>query len=399
MDVLLVLGPGLVADRDLLIKLAEDTSGELGAGLKVLDAVTVAELGAHDGPAVVVPADPALMTAGPANTVFYDLTVAAEPASPQHLYGRGVWGLVWAIRHAVHRLRHPAERIAYGSHPEQWADERPAAPGQRSATRTSALAPDAPERASAPGLLPDDTASAPGQLPGGRAGASGQLPGGRAGAPGFPAGAADAPSVAPVGILVHGGFWRSIWAADLMDALAIDLSARGWTSWNLEYRRPDRHGWAATTADVAAGVAKARERHPGAPIVVFGHSAGGQLALRLAADDPGLALAVSLAGVLDLYEGQRRFLGEGAITTALGGAPADVPDVYAASDPMTRLPLASPALLVQGSGDGLDLVDINRRFAAASGITLLEQPGDHFDVITPSSPIWQATMDAVISRT
>ncbi|GID28640.1 alpha/beta hydrolase [Paractinoplanes brasiliensis] len=339
MDVLLVLGPGLVADRELLIKLAEDTAGELAAGLKVVDAVTVAELGAHDGPAVVVPADPVLMATEPANTVFYDLTVAAEPASPRHLHGRGVWGLVWAIRHAVHRHRHPARRIAYGSHPEQWAEER------------------------------------------------------------TPTGAADAPSVAPVGILIHGGFWRSIWAADLMDALAIDLADRGWTSWNLEYRRPDRHGWAATTADIAQGVAKARERHPGAPIVVFGHSAGGQLALRLAADDPGLTLAVSLAGVLDLYEGQRRFLGEGAITTALGGAPADVPDVYAASDPMTRLPLASPALLVQGSGDGFDLVDINRRFAAASGVTLLELPGDHFDVITPSSPIWQATMDAVISRT
>jgi acetyl esterase/lipase len=236
----------------------------------------------------------------------------------------------------VHRLRHPAERIAYGDHPEQWADERTPTP--------------AGERA------------------------------------------------APVGVLIHGGFWRSIWAADLMDALAIDLTARGWTSWNLEYRRPDRHGWAATTADVAAGVTAARERHPGAPIVLFGHSAGGQLALRLAADDPDLALAVSLAGVLDLAEGQRRFLGEGAITVALGGTPAEVPAVYAASDPMARLPLAAPALLVQGSGDSLDLIDINRRFARASGHLLLEQPGDHFDVIAPGSPIWAATM-AEVSRT
>ncbi|MCO8274067.1 alpha/beta hydrolase [Actinoplanes sp. TRM 88003] len=339
MDVLLVLGPDLVADRGLLTSLAGSTAWDLDVGLKVVSAATAAELAAHDGPAVVVGADRALIAAGPANTVFYDLTTAAEPVSQLHLHGRGVWGLAWAIKHAVHRLREPATRIAYGEHPEQWADER------------------------------------------------------------IPTGAADAPSVAPVGILVHGGFWRSNWAADLMDALAIDLTARGWTSWNLEYRRPDRNGWDATTDDLRNGVAEARERHPGAPIVLFGHSAGGQLALRLAADDPGLALAVSLAGVLDLGEGQRRFLGEGAITTALGGGPDDVPDVYAASDPMARLPLASPALLVQGSGDSLDLVDINRRFAAASGITLLEQAGDHFDVIAPGSAIWAATMAAVISRT
>ncbi|WP_246612866.1 alpha/beta hydrolase family protein [Paractinoplanes bogorensis] len=325
MDVLLVLGPDLNADRDLLISLAESTADELGVGLRV-----AGQHEAHDGPIVVVPADSSVTGA-----VLYDLTVAAEPIGPHHLHGRGVWGLAWAIRHAVHSFRAPAERVSYGAHPEQWADER------------------------------------------------------------TPTDAAAAPAVAPVGVLIHGGFWRSIWAADLMDALAIDLAGRGWVSWNLEYRRPDRNGWDATTADIAAGVAKARERHPGAPIVLFGHSAGGQLALRLAADDPDLALAVSLAGVLDLHEGQRRFLGEGAITTALGGTPDERPEVYAASDPMARLPLASEALLVQGSGDGLDLVDINRRFAKASNITLLELPGDHFDVIAPASPIWAATMAEV----
>ncbi|MBM2618643.1 alpha/beta hydrolase [Actinoplanes sp. LDG1-06] len=343
MDVLLVLGADLVADRDLLTKVAGDAAWDLEVGLRVVDAATADEIAAHDGPVVVVPAD----AAAPENAVLYDLTVAAEPLGSRHLHGRGVWGLAWAIKHAVYRLRQPAERIAYGDHAEQWADER--TPG--AATPTD-----------------------------------------------LPTGATDAPSVAPVGVLIHGGFWRSIWAADLMDALAIDLTARGWISWNLEYRRPDRNGWAATTEDIADGVAAARKRHPGAPIVLFGHSAGGQLALRLAADDPDITLAVSLAGVLDLQEGQRRFLGEGAITTALGGAPAEVPEVYAASDPMTRLPLASPALLVQGSGDSLDLIDINRRFAAASGVTLLEQPGDHFDVIAPTSAIWAATMDAVARR-
>lgn len=33
-------------------------------------------------------------------------------------------------------------------------------------------------------------------------------------------------------MLLHGGFYRSIWAADLMDALAADLAARGFAAWN-----------------------------------------------------------------------------------------------------------------------------------------------------------------------
>ncbi|MET0422859.1 MAG: alpha/beta fold hydrolase [Actinoplanes sp.] len=345
MDVLLVFGPGLVADHDLLRTLAGSTAWDLDVGLRVVvtssAADTAVALAEHDGPAVVTPADPALMADAPGSVVWYDLTVA-DPAGPEHLHGRGVWGLGWAIRHAVHRLRRPATRIAYGEAPDQWAEER--------------------------------NAASPGHVVG------------------------ENPRTLGVAVLIHGGFWRSIWGADLMDALAIDLAGRGWTSWNLEYRRPDRHGWAATTADVADGVAAARERHPGAPVVLFGHSAGGQLALRLAADDPAISLAVSLAGVLDLAEGQRRFLGEGAIPAALGGTPEELPEVYAAGDPMARLPIGAPALLVQGAGDGLDLVDINRRFAVTSGIPLLEMPGDHFDIIDPASPIWAATM-AEVDRT
>ncbi|MEE3920513.1 alpha/beta hydrolase [Micromonospora sp. BRA006-A] len=214
-----------------------------------------------------------------------------------HLAGRGLWGLAWAIRHAVHRLRAPATRIAYGPDPDQWGDLR----------------------------LPSSPAAGP----------------------------------APVAVLLHGGFWRSIWGADLMDALAADLARRGYASWNLEYRRPDRHGWDATTQDVEAGLRALRE--PARDrlvdldrIVVLGHSAGGQLALRAAADlaarpgGPRVALAVSLAGVLDLTEGERRYLGDGAVAAALGGSPVTAPRRYAESDPMLRLPTGCPHCSCRG---------------------------------------------------
>jgi acetyl esterase/lipase len=145
-------------------------------------------------------------------------------------------------------------------------------------------------------------------------------------------------------------------------------------------------------------------------VAVFGHSAGGQLALRLAADTARaartgggagggvrVAVAVSLAGVVDLTEGDRRGVGTGAVAAALGGGAADRPEVYAEADPMRRLPVGVPQVVVQGAGDDLDLIDFNRRYvararAAGDEVVWLEQPGDHFAVIDPAADIWRATL-------
>jgi len=344
---------GVRADHELLTTQAraELTRLAVDGTVTVVQGVDdVWELLAAGTPTVVVPGPRpevrALMALGgthAAATVWYDIDVtgpAKVAPGSVHLYGRGVWGLAWAIRHAVLRLRHPATRIAYGPGPEQWGElRRPVAPGEPY----------------------------------------------------------------PVAVLLHGGFWRSIWGADLMDALAVDLVARGFAAWNLEYRRPDRYGWAATTSDVAAGLSALSEMD--APIdldriAVFGHSAGGQLALRVAADHGRVALAVPLAGVLDLAGGDGRGIGTGAVTAALGGSRAAVPEVYAASDPMARVPIGVPQLVVQGAGDDLDLIDFNRRYvvaarAAGDDVRYVEAPGDHFSVIDPEAPLWHATADAV----
>ncbi|GGP15507.1 alpha/beta hydrolase [Nonomuraea glycinis] len=312
-----------------------------------------------------------------------DGIVVGEGAA--HVHGRGLGGLAWAIRHAVHRLRHPYQRISYGPHHEQRADL----------------------------YLPAE----PREVPGEGAGA--------AVAP-LPVGAVRVPVV----VLVHGGYWRSVWAADLMDALCADLVERGFAVWNLEYRRPDLHGWEAATADVAAGLDALASA--GAPldlgrVAVVGHSAGGQLALRAAADGARVVLAVSLAGVLDLVEGDRRWLSAGAVAAALGTAAAHMPDiaggapraatlpgrgwwagdgheaarsVYDAASPMLRLPLGVRQLIVQGSGDDLDLLDFGRRYAKAAhdagdNVKYLEMVGDHFAVITPDTPIWRATAQSI----
>ncbi|MFI7614409.1 alpha/beta hydrolase [Nonomuraea terrae] len=356
-EILVVVGPGVPADAALLEEIAtrEFAVWDVrGAVAHARDAADLRALVRGSGAAVVVPGPSPEARAligqplGPEVVAWVDLE-RVEGAG--HLHGRGLWGLAWGVRHAVHRLRHPpTRRISYGDgSAEQWADL---------------------------------------YLPSGRAGGT------------------------PVVALVHGGYWRSIWAADLMEALCADLTARGLAVWNLEYRRPDRHGWAATVADVAAGLAAIEGADPGLDldrVALAGHSAGAQLVLRAVADGARARLAVSLAGVLDLVQADRRWLSAGATATALGhpsdpahpsAGAAALDETYGAASPVHRVPVGAPQLIVQGTEDELDFVDFGRRYARAAreagdDVTYLEMPGDHFDVILPTTPIWQATAQAI----
>lgn len=362
MQVRVVVGPGLALDRGLLAETVQAECAALGVGGRVTAATDASALrrllAAGADPVVVLPGpEPAVrsLLSRPggevAGTVWCDL----HDTGPQqvsggaaHVYGRGFAGVSWAIRHAVYRFRWPARRVSYGPGADQWGELR--------------------------------------------------LPA-REGRAGGGAGAEAGPAPVPVAVLLHGGYWRSRWGADLMDALAVDLAGRGFASWNLEYRRPDLHGWEATVADVATGLDTLR-RLPDpldlTRVAVLGHSAGGQLALRVVADAPWVAMVVPLAGVVGLAEGWRRWLGNGGVAAALEGSPVDRPDRYAAADPSQRLPLEVRQLVVQGRHDDLDLVDLNRQYVAAARaagdqVDHLELPGDHYAVISPGAPIWQAT--------
>ncbi len=91
----------------------------------------------------------------------------------------------------------------------------------------------------------------------------------------------------PVAVLVHGGRWEHFYGRQIMRPQAEDLVARGWATWNVEYRRLGGDGgYEATHADVAAAVDLLAERPEPldlSTVVAIGHSAGGQLALWLAA--------------------------------------------------------------------------------------------------------------------
>jgi acetyl esterase/lipase len=186
-----------------------------------------------------------------------------------------------------------------------------------------------------------------------------------------------------VAVLIHGGSWEAKYGKIVMRGLAGDLARRGWAVWNIEYRRLGRGqggGWPATFEDVAAAIDALADLD--APldlqrVVFIGHSAGGQLALwaagraGLPAGAPGAdprvraSAAVSQAGVIDMT-GTYRAAPHGSVAAVLGGSPESVGDRYEIADPIRRVPLEIPVLLVHGTLDQTVSVRRSRDYARAA---------------------------------
>ena len=214
-------------------------------------------------------------------------------------------------------------------------------------------------------------------------------------------------------VVIHGGSWTARYGRVVMRGIAGDLVRRGWAVWNIEYRRVGNGGgWPETFADVAAAIDLLPKLD--APldlerVGVLGHSAGGHLALwaagrvRLPAGAPGsldgepqvrLTRVIAQAGVCDLA-GAYRELGS-AVGALMGGAPEELPDRYAAGNPISSVPLEMPVLLVHGVLDQTVSVRRSRDYAAAAlaaggEVELVElegQAGRHRAHIDPREAAW-----------
>ncbi|RVX42780.1 prolyl oligopeptidase family protein [Nonomuraea polychroma] len=206
------------------------------------------------------------------------------------------------------------------------------------------------------------------------------------------------PGATPRGLVVviHGGFWRSRFGRETTRALCADLALRGWASWNVEYRRVGTGGGVpATLDDITAALRHLDELEPvgDVPVVLLGHSAGGQLALWAAGTRP-VAAVVPLGGVCDLAEAARLRIGDGAALDFVGGTPEQRPELYDLADPMRRLPSGTPALVVHGTDDDRVPPELSRRYAEAAHkagdpcqLLELEDVG-HFEVIDPRTATW-----------
>lgn len=223
----------------------------------------------------------------------------------------------------------------------------------------------------------------------------------------------------PVVVLIHGGFWRASYDLTLMNKLAENLADQGIAAWNIEYRRvgDTGGGWPGTLLDVALATDHLNTLAPMhnldiQRIVPVGHSAGGQLALwlaarpRLAQDNPlaytptplAVTGAISLAGAVDLHMTWQLNLGNGAAAEFLGGSPNDLPDRYAAASPAELLPMRVPQVLIHGDADDRVPITVSRTYAQKAQdmgdtVTLIELPGvDHFALIDPGSDAWRQTI-------
>ena len=208
----------------------------------------------------------------------------------------------------------------------------------------------------------------------------------------------------PIGVVVvHGGFWRPEYDRGHASRQAQALADAGYPTAVIEYRRPGMPGgsWPAPADALRAAVSAAREDPQlGGRLALVGHSAGGQLVTWASAQPwaHGLAGVVSLSGVLDLARGQETGVGKGAIDALVGGSPAEVPEGYAAADPM-RLPPGIPTIVLHGDDDEEVPLELSERYAArhhGAAVRLHVIPGcGHYGLIDPEHPAFAEVLAAV----
>lgn len=215
----------------------------------------------------------------------------------------------------------------------------------------------------------------------------------------------------PVFILIHGGCWLAAFDLTYCTRLAAWLTANGFATWTIEFRRlgDAGGGWPGTFLDVAHAADALREVAKTKPIntrrvYAAGHSAGGQLALWLAnrsklARESELFVeapieirgVLGLAAITDLYEyrkGPARSC-HASVEPLLGGAPETVERRYSETSPMQRLPLGVPQVFIQGERDPIVSPASVRAYVTASTkagdrATLLALPkAGHFETSVP----------------
>jgi acetyl esterase/lipase len=214
----------------------------------------------------------------------------------------------------------------------------------------------------------------------------------------------------PVLLNIHGGYWRAKYDLAHAGHLCEALRAAGIATFNTEYRRVGNSGggWPGTFEDIRSAYRFLQQEYSRfhldlGRLVVMGHSAGGQLALCLAAHETSLHSAISLAGVVDLKQALALHLSSDAVAEFLGGKPDQVPEHYREADPMElRIPRARQ-WLVHGMEDDTVPPEISRNYfaqkkKAGESVQLLEIPhAGHFELIDPAAEAFKLVKTTVLT--
>lgn len=233
----------------------------------------------------------------------------------------------------------------------------------------------------------------------------------------------------PVAMIIHGGFWRAKFDLEQMNKMAEAFTKQGIATWNVEYRRvgQDGGGWPGTFLDNAEAADYIRVLTETYPLdvnrcITIGHSAGGHLALWLAArhnlssdselhtSEKPLPLkgVISLAGASDLemmhdvHQWKETLYGivDNPTRDLIGGKPEEQTSRYQEGSPRELLPIRVPLVLIHGILDVNVPVGLSEHFkkaAAEAGdlVTLKTiSTAEHFKLILPETEAWPVLLES-----
>ena len=199
-------------------------------------------------------------------------------------------------------------------------------------------------------------------------------------------------------VMLHGGFWGQAYDRTHLRSYAAHRADAGWAVVTPEYRRVGGDGgWPETFDDVRELarqlpelLGEAAPDTAGKPIVLSGHSAGGHLALWLAAAEPpaGLASVLALAPVANLRAAHEDRLGGDAALALMRVPPEVDPPRWLAADP-TRLPApAVPVTIFHGRRDTVVPVGQSYGYRVRHpGTRLVVFDCAHFELIDPDARV------------
>lgn len=234
----------------------------------------------------------------------------------------------------------------------------------------------------------------------------------------------------PVAIIIHGGFWKSKYGISpptaACETLAPDLQDHQFIVVEVEYRRDgDEHwGWPYSNNDVteAYKAATCLPHVDRSRIYLIGHSAGGTLALWLAARlsrlrDAALPRHVlALAPVADLREAVNlRLSDEGdAVIRYMHGTPKDKSSQYDDACPTCAASqlVGANITLVAGTNDtDVPLAIVKRLYQAIEDVAAREScterghldfltlpETDHFDLVHAGTGAWRIIREKILQN-